>query len=135
MEKLKKVFFATTLLVMALAMVGTFTSCSDDEQETEVAYTYGFSRMSSSSARIMLELGEIEDAFKSALNVSGSPFKMSGTVSSCDTKVKAACEKAYEKLLGKIWNGNYTFVVTNAITGTTVYTGEIKKNTNRYHRK
>lgn len=131
MEKLKKFFSPQLLVVMALVMVGTFTSCSNDEQEIEVVYTYGFSEMSSSSASFLLEMGEIENAFKSALNVSGSPFKMSGTVSLCDTKVKAACEKAYEKLLGKTWNGNYTFIVTNAITGTTVYTGEIKKNTNR----
>ena len=116
----------SALLTMTVAMAisaFTFTACSDDEDiENEITYTYGFAEMSASHPDFLEEMGKIENAFKSALGTTGSNFTKRGTVEECDKEVYAACEKAYQSLQGEVWQGDYLFEVTNALTGEVVCT-------------
>ncbi len=114
----------SALLTMTVAMAisaFTFTACSDDEDiENEITYTYGFAKMSASHPDFLEEMGKIENAFKSALGTTGSPFTMQGTVEECDKQVYAACQKAYQSLQDEVWQGEYLFEVTNTLTGEVV---------------
>lgn len=110
-----------TMMVAMTILAFTFTACSDDEDvENEVTYTYGFAEMSASHPDFLEEMGKIENAFKSALGITGSPFTKHGTVEECDKEVYAACEKAYRSLQGDAWQGDYIFEVTNTLTGEVV---------------
>lgn len=122
-QTIKTMSALLTMMVAMTAFVCTFTACSDDEDiENEVTYTYGFAEMSASHPDFLEEKGKIENAFKSALGITGSPFTKQGTVEECDKEVYAACEKACQSLKGEVWQGNYLFEVTNTLTGEEVCT-------------
>ena len=97
----------SALLTMMAAMAifsFIFTACSDDEDaDNEVTYTYGFPEMSASHPNFIEEMGKIENAFKSALGVTGKNFTKRGkSVTSRFTKLarkpairsKAKCGRA-----------------------------------------
>lgn len=111
----------SALLTMMAAMAifsFIFTACSDDEDaDNEVTYTYGFPEMSASHPNFIEEMGKIENAFKSALGVTGKNFTKRGTVEECDKQVYEACEKACNSLKGEVWQGDYLFEVRNTLTG------------------
>lgn len=117
-------------LMMLAVMCATLivnTSCSDDDDKvTEVMYSMGFSKMSSSSSDFVQEMNAIESAFKTALGVTDTQFTKTGTVVDCDKAVVEACEKAYATLKDKKWKGSYTFQVMNIQTGKAVYEVTIK---------
>ena len=107
----------TMMAVMAI-FAFTFTACSDDDDPmTEVTYTYGFSSMSASHPDFLEEMGKIENAFKSALGVTGTPFTKKGSVEECDKEVRETCRRAFNALKDERWQGDYTFHVTNLETG------------------
>ena len=112
------------LAVMAMTIFAfTFTACSDeDEPVAEVTYSYGFSDMSASHPDFLSEMSKIENAFKSALGITATPFTKSGAVEECDRQVHEACKKAFDSLKGEAWQGDYTFQVTNVSTGKVVCT-------------
>ena len=82
-----------------------------------MTYTYGFPEMSASHPNFIEEMGKIENAFKSALGVTGKNFTKRGTVEECDKQVYEACEKACNSLKGEVWQGDYLFEVRNTLTG------------------
>ena len=101
----------------------TFTACSDDDDPvTEVTYTYGFSSMSASHPDFLEEMRKIENAFQSALGITGKLFTKKGTIEECDKQVYEACRKAFDSLKSEAWQGDYTFQVTNVGTGKVVCT-------------
>ena len=115
---------AALLTMMAVAILTfTFTACSDDDDPvTEVTYTYGFSSMSASHPDFLEEMGKIENAFQSALGITGKLFTKKGTIEECDKQVYEACRKAFDSLKSEAWQGDYTFQVTNVGTGKVVCT-------------
>ena len=113
------------ILFIASALLGgsLFTACSDDDDPvTEVTYTYGFSSMSASHPDFLEEMGKIENAFQSALGITGKLFTKKGTIEECDKQVYEACRKAFDSLKSEAWQGDYTFQVTNVGTGKVVCT-------------
>ena len=112
------------LTMMAIAILTfTFTGCSDDEEPVaEVTYTYGFSSMSASHPDFLEEMSKIEKGFQTALGITGKPFTKIGTVEECDKMVYEACLKAFDSLKGEVWQGDYTFQVTNVGTGKVICT-------------
>ena len=94
----------------------------DDDPVTEVTYTYGFSSMSASHPDFLEEMGKIENAFQSALGITGKLFTKKGTIEECDKQVYEACRKAFDSLKSEAWQGDYTFQVTNVGTGKVVCT-------------
>lgn len=116
----------SALLTMMAAMAifsFIFTACSDDEDaDNEVTYTYGFPEMSASHPNFIEEMGKIENAFQSALGITGKLFTKKGTIEECDKQVYEACRKAFDSLKSEAWQGDYTFQVTNVGTGKVVCT-------------
>ena len=129
-ENLKKMSAMLTAVAIAVLACFSITSCDDDDPETDIIYTMGFSQMSSSSIEALNEMGAIESAFQTAINVDDNTFTMKGTASDCDKKVKAACEKAELSLKDNTWTGTYTFKVTNMNTGSAVYEHTFSKDDN-----
>lgn len=121
-----------TLKFFCLAMVAMVTSlgfvaCSDDDDSSIVFYSMGFDSTSFSGGSLeemSNELGTIENAYKNAIGVSDASFTMDGSSSSCDKKVKAACEKAVSALQGKTFKGTYVFSVKNQNENTTIHSHE-----------
>ena len=120
----------SALLTMMAAMAifsFIFTACSDDEDaDNEVTYTYGFPEMSASHPNFIEEMGKIENAFKSALGVTGKNFTKRGTVEECDKQVYEACEKACNSLKGEVWQGDYLFEVRNNADNENIFGGSSK---------
>lgn len=123
MKKVIRTMSATLAMLAVVCITLTaFTACSDDdEQVTEVIYSMGFSKMSSSGLDFIQEMSAIESAFKTALGVTDAHFSKTGTKETCDKAVREACEKAYATLKDKTWGGSYTFQVTNVLTGEVVF--------------
>ena len=70
-SSIKKISALLTMMAVAI-LTFTFTACSDDDDPvTEVTYTYGFSSMSASHPDFLEEMGKIENAFLSALGITG----------------------------------------------------------------
>lgn len=70
-SSIKKMSALLTMMAVAI-LTFTFTACSDDDDPvTEVTYTYGFSSMSASHPDFLEEMGKIENAFQSALGITG----------------------------------------------------------------
>ena len=112
-----------TMVLAAMFCAFTFTACSDDEDtDNEVTYTYGFAEMSASHPDFLEEMGKIENAFQSALGITGKLFTKKGTIEECDKQVYEACRKAFDSLKSEAWQGDYTFQVTNVGTGKVVCT-------------
>ena len=110
-------------LMAAAILTFTFTACSDDEDiENEVTYTYVFTEISASHPDFLEEMGKIENAFQSALGITGKLFTKKGTIEECDKQVYEACRKAFDSLKSEAWQGDYTFQVTNVGTGKVVCT-------------
>ena len=114
MKRIIRILSALLTMMAAMAIFSfTFTACSDDEDaDNEVTYTYGFPEMSASHPNFI-----VENAFKSALGVTGKNFTKRGTVEECDKQVYEACEKACNSLKGEVWQGDYLFEVRNTLTG------------------
>ncbi|MFR5759015.1 MAG: hypothetical protein ACLUE2_14575 [Bacteroides cellulosilyticus] len=115
MKRIIRILSALLTMMAAMAIFSfTFTACSDDEDaDNEVTYTYGFPEMSASTPQLHRRDGKIENAFKSALGVTGKNFTKRGTVEECDKQVYEACEKACNSLKGEVWQGDYLFEVRN----------------------
>lgn len=112
------------LTLMAIAILTlTFTGCSDDDDSvTKVTYTYEFSDIQPSNSDFLEEMSKIENTFKSALGITGSPFIKTGTEEECDRQVREACQKAFDSLKDEAWQGDYVFKVMNVGTNKEVYT-------------
>lgn len=113
-------------LMATLTFALSLTSCSNDNDTVQdVHYTLGFDQLSGSND-VLSEMYSIETAFTDEMNktlgVTGSSFKITGTIEECDTKVKEACERAAKSLDGIVWSGYFVYVATNANTGQTIYT-------------
>lgn len=121
---MKKIFSLLTILAMT-ALVFTFSSCDDDNDDnTTIFYKMGFSSFDSSTSSASSTLSEmkvINDAFKSALGVSDNSFKLTGKASSCDKEVKAKCETAAKSLEDETFHSKFTFNVTNENSDKIVY--------------
>ena len=121
---MKKIFSLLTILAMT-ALVFTFSSCDDDNDDnTTIFYKMGFSSFDSSTSSAsyaMEDMQVIQDAFKSALGVSESSFKLTGKASSCDKEVKAKCETAAKSLEDKTFHSKFTYDVTNENSNKVVY--------------
>lgn len=114
-------FLLLTLVCVSLVQ---FTACSDnDEPVEEVTYSWGFADLSASSSDFMDDINKIESTFKTALGVTGSATSVTrqGTSETCDKAVLEACQQALESLKGNVWQGRYTFTVTNVTTGTVIF--------------
>ena len=95
-SSIKKMSALLTMMAVAI-LTFTFTACSDDDDPvTEVTYTYGFSSMSASHPDFLEEMGKIENAFQSALGITGKLFTKKGTIEECDKQVYEACRKAFD---------------------------------------
>lgn len=82
-SSIKKMSALLTMMAVAI-LTFTFTACSDDDDPvTEVTYTYGFSSMSASHPDFLEEMGKIENAFQSALGITGKLFTKKGTIEEC----------------------------------------------------
>jgi hypothetical protein len=132
------------MLLVAVATSLAFAACSDqgedDDCAIDVSYTYGFrslsysyssSLSSSSSSNNFLtgfeDMQVIENTYRDALGVAGSPFTIHGTVTATDAKVKSICDQAELQLKDRTWSGTYEFVVSNAYTGQSIYTHTFSK--------
>ena len=94
----------------------------EDDPVKEMTYIYVFSSMSDSHPDFLEERNKIENAFKSALGITGYRFLKRGSVEECDKQVYYACRKAFESLKDETWQGNYTFQVINVNTGNLICT-------------
>ena len=122
-ETIRTMSALLTMMVAMTILAFTFTACSDDDNiENEVTYTYGFAEMSASHPDFLEEMGKIENAFQSALGITGKLFTKKGTIEECDKQVYEACRKAFDSLKSEAWQGDYTFQVTNVGTGKVVCT-------------
>mgnify|MGYP000755623126 CR=1 FL=1 len=122
-ETIRTMSALLTMMVAMAVFACTFTACSDDDNiENEVTYTYGFAEMSASHPDFLEEMGKIENAFQSALGITGKLFTKKGTIEECDKQVYEACRKAFDSLKSEAWQGDYTFQVTNVGTGKVVCT-------------
>ncbi len=131
-NKMRKsnILFAMFLAVFAVV----FSACHKDDDKDEVVpvYSYGITKVDytsvSTSSNPAATSGTDEmstitnayaDAFKTALNVSGTMFSYNGG----DDKVLAACRQAEDALKDKTFKGKYTLEV-NKLDGATkvIYT-------------
>lgn len=111
------------MLVLVCASSVLFTACSDDDEPAaEVTYSWKFEEVSPSTPDFMDDKNKIESTFKAALGASGSAASVTrqGTPEACDQEVLEACRQALESLNGEVWQGRYTFTVTNVTTGTMI---------------
>lgn len=69
----------------------------------------------------MAEMKEIENIFYDELGISDSSFRLSGDQAECDAQVKAACERAATRLNQRQWSFDFTYSVTNDLTGEVIY--------------
>ena len=104
--KAKKILFGLFALVCVLAVSVSFSSCSkDDDDETLLYYSLGFSQMDGN----FTEMAVIDDAFKEALGVTTDTFT---SYPGGDEKIKSNCDKAASKLNKMAFVGTYTYVVS-----------------------
>lgn len=113
-------------LLVAVAFMGTvFTACSDDEEVVTVTYTAAVTNYSGGSVGnvdALTNAALVERTYQEALNVSGSPFTLTGTIEECDAQVVAACERAQAEVEAMgLTNFSFTYVVTNLNTNQVVY--------------
>lgn len=94
----------------------------EDDPVQEATYIYVFSY---SHPDLFVEITKIENAFKSALGITGRRFIKKGSVEECDKQVYDACKKAFESLKDETWQGNYTFKVINVNTGNLICTANL----------
>lgn len=69
----------------------------------------------------MAEMKEIENIFYDELGISDSSFRLSGDQAECDAQVKAACERAATRLNQLEWSLDFTYSVSNDLTGEVIY--------------
>lgn len=108
-------------LLLAVALMGiVFTACSDEDNN--IVYSAGISTYHEAGEDALVNLRKVEKAYLEALNVSETPFILTGTVEECDAQVKAACERAQAEVEAMGLTGlSFTYVVTNQNTGKEVY--------------
>lgn len=100
-SSIKKMSALLTMMAVAI-LTFTFTACSDDDDPvTEVTYTYGFSSMSASHPDFLEEMGKIENAFQSALGITGKLFTKKGTIEECDKQVYESIRFAQKRGLAR----------------------------------
>lgn len=112
------------MMVMMCVSLLTFTACSDDDEPVaEVTYSWEFEEVSPSTPDFMDDKNKIESTFKAALGASGTATSVTkqGSSETCDEEVLEACQRALESLKGEVWQGRYTFTVTNVTTGTMIF--------------
>ncbi|HJA83645.1 MAG TPA: hypothetical protein H9785_06735 [Candidatus Bacteroides intestinavium] len=111
-------------LLVAVALMGTvFTACSDDDEAVTVTYTAGVDSYNSTGGMdVLTTLALVDQTYKEALNISASPFTLTGTIEECDAQVVAACERAQAEVEAMgLTNFSFTYVVKNQNTGQEVY--------------
>lgn len=126
---MRKTIQSLSAMLMMLALVCIslviFTACSDnDEPVEEVTYSWEFEEVAPSTPDFMDDKNKIESIFKAALGATGTATSVTrrGTSETCDKEVLEACQQALESLRGNVWQGHYTFTVTNTTTGTLIFT-------------
>ena len=113
------------ILTLVCASLVSLTACSDDDEPAaEVTYSWEFEEVSPSTPDFMDDKEKIEAAFKAALGATGTATSVTrqGTPETCDREVLEACRQAFNSLKDEVWQGRYTFTVTNVTTGTIVCT-------------
>ena len=111
-------------LLVAVALMGTvFTACSDDDEAVTVSYTAGVDSYNSTGGiDVLTTLALVDQTYKESLNISASPFTLTGTIEECDAQVVAACERAQAEVEAMgLTNFSFTYAVTNGNTGQEVY--------------
>lgn len=118
--KFDRVLSLSILLIMSLCL---FVSCDEDNEPGIVYYTAGFESYneSSTSSSFLSEMIEIESIYREEMNISGTPFQKTGTVSQCDEELIKACQRAEERIKARSWNATFVFYVYNATTGNEIY--------------
>ncbi|PWL58420.1 MAG: hypothetical protein DBY35_12905 [Bacteroidales bacterium] len=114
------------LLIFGLVCVSlvSFTACSDDDEPVvEVTYSWEFEEVAPSTPDFMDDKNKIESAFKTALGASCTATSVTkqGTSETCDLEVLEACQRAFDSLKDEVWQGRYTFTVTNVTTGIVIF--------------
>ena len=137
---MKKIIMTLAAVLCCALTTTVFTSCgSDDDDVKEYTYSIGFDNMYYSDSKFSNDLNSfsmtedlenwinsITDAYKSALGVTESVFKLKGKEGECDAKVFEACKKA-EETVKNIKGGSATVVVTNSTTCKKVYTYDVQR--------
>lgn len=101
-SSIKKMSALLTMMAVAI-LTFTFTACSDDDDPvTEVTYTYGFSSMSASHPDFLEEMGKIENAFQSALGITGKLFTKKGTIEDLRRLRLGSVPAEIRKAMGKM---------------------------------
>lgn len=121
--KERRTWCAVRLLMLVALMGGVFTACSDDEDSSGVVYySAGFGSFSSSDISFIAKMGQVEDLYYSAMQVSDSPFALNGSVEECDNRVKEACKRAEAGVAAiGLTDTYFEYTVDNITTGQTVY--------------
>lgn len=124
-EMKKNVILSSMAICVALLMSVMFVACGKDNEEGVVIYTAGCESLNGSLENLK-DLATVENifnaAFKKELGVSSSPFQLSGSVSSCDTKVKKACQSAVAQLDKVELKLTFKYTVTNVTSNQNVFT-------------
>lgn len=128
MNKMRKAIQSLQAMLAMLALVCvslvSFTACSDDDEPvSEVTYSWGFADLSASTPDFLDDIHKIESTFKAALGATDEATYVTrqGTPEQCDQEVREACQQAFNSLKDEVWQGRYTFTVTNVTTGTVIF--------------
>ncbi|MDR0982193.1 MAG: hypothetical protein LBM07_02975 [Culturomica sp.] len=119
-------------LILALLLIGSISllaSCSKDDGDKTYYYSAGFASFSFSSSgdlssnleKMIEEMTTIESVFYTELEVTSSPFSLTGSQEKCDLQVRTACEAAAETLRAVSWHGTYSYDVINVSTEEVVF--------------
>ena len=112
------------LAMLVCVSLVSLTACSDnDEPMEEVTYSWEFEEVNPSTPDFMDDKNKIESTFKAALGATGTATSVTrqGTSETCDKEVLEACQRAFDSLKDEVWQGRYTFTVTNVTTGTEIF--------------
>lgn len=102
--------FIKSLLIVFFSVL-SFTGCSEEKvASTDCYYSMGISSMNTGNGMIK-EIQLIDNAFREALGVSESTFKLTGEETDCDSKVLKAATEAQAELEDYNFEGKYTFTI------------------------
>ena len=127
--KTKKFILAAVTMVCAFVVTNLFTACSSDEDSIKAfSYTIYVDPITyawqNDDPNFMAWVNSIQNAYQTALGVSGNSFSKTGKEAECDKAVQDGCKKA-ESTVANIKGGTAEVMVKNNTTGRTVYTYKV----------
>ena len=118
---MKKSFIFKAMMLIALMCVPfALTSCEEEVVSEANVYRMGFEKESGN----FFEMAAIQGLYMeelASLGINSTKFTMDGEVSECDSKIKAACLRAEEKLNTIVIEGTYIWRVTRGSKSTVIY--------------